>query len=387
MYSIIALDDKALAALAALPKYDANLSVKWNAELRNQGFTPDIVAEILTQSRLRSAAFAKFGTDAEKFLYTQTALEQASRSELAGIHAKRFMSAGIKDVVDLGCGIGADSIAFAGSGMAVTGVEIDEVTAQYAQYNLNHYSNTEVAVADINNYQIPEGVGIWLDPARRGGNSRIFNPKQFSPNLDFVFELAKRYPTGVKLGPGLAHEHIPDNCEVQWLSHNGAVSELCLWFGALKSKNRRSALLIKDNQLYEIGTAADFEEVPEIPLVEVKDYLYEVDGALLRAGLLNEFAVKHGLAQFDKTIAYLNSDREVISPWAQKYRVIEVLPYKIKVLKKYLKTNDIGVLNIKKRGIKETPEQLRKILKPKGTNTATFIVTRTQGKRIVMVVE
>ncbi|MFT4185828.1 MAG: class I SAM-dependent methyltransferase [Micrococcaceae bacterium] len=387
MYSIIALDDKALAALVALPEYDANLSVKWNTELRKQGFTPNTVVEILTQARLRSAAFTKFGSDADKFLYTQTALEQASRAELAVIHAKRFITADNKKVVDLGCGIGADSIAFAKSGLAVTGVEIDEVTAQYARYNLAHYPNTKVVVSDATKYQIPVESGVWLDPARRYGNSRIFNPKQFSPDLDFVFELAKRYSTGVKLGPGLAHAYIPENCEAQWLSDNGAVVELCLWFNELKSNNRRSALLIKDNQQYEIGTTADFDEVPEIPLVEIKDYLYEVDGALLRAGLLNEFAVKHDLAQFDKTIAYLTSDSEVISPWVQKYHVIEVLPYKIKVLKKYLKTHDIGVLNIKKRGIKETPEQLRKLLKPKGANKATFIVTRAQGKRIVMVVK
>ena len=46
--------------------------------------------------------------------FTRDGLEQASRPEVADHHAARFAAAGVRRVVDLGCGIGADALAFAG---------------------------------------------------------------------------------------------------------------------------------------------------------------------------------------------------------------------------------------------------------------------------------
>ena len=43
--------------------------------------------------------------------------------------AQRFAEAGVQEVWDLGCGIGADAMAFADAGLYVVAVELDPETA------------------------------------------------------------------------------------------------------------------------------------------------------------------------------------------------------------------------------------------------------------------
>ena len=68
--------------------------------------------------------------------FTRDGLEQASRPEVADYHASRFVQAGVHRVIDIGCGIGSDSLAFARAGLEVLAVDVDPVTAVVAQANL-----------------------------------------------------------------------------------------------------------------------------------------------------------------------------------------------------------------------------------------------------------
>jgi hypothetical protein len=78
------------------------------------------------------------------------------------------------------------------------------------------------------------------------------------------------------------------------------------------------------------------------------------------------------------------------TPFARAYRVLEVRPYNVKALKAWVKANGIGVLDIKKRGMSVTPEELRKQLltgSGKGPNKATLVLTRIGEDRVAIVVE
>ena len=102
------------------------------SRLRAAGHPPELVAAVLTQARLRTRARAKFHEFAARMLFTPDGLEQSTRLKVAARHAGRFARAGLGSVADLGCGIGADALAFAGLGMRVVAVERDEVTAAVA---------------------------------------------------------------------------------------------------------------------------------------------------------------------------------------------------------------------------------------------------------------
>jgi hypothetical protein len=387
--------------LASLGPYRDEDSFELNAALRKAGHPAELVTAVLTQSRLRTKAQAKFGEFAGQMLFTQAGLEQATRLNVAAHHAQRFAAAGIRKVADLGCGLGADSLALASLDIDVTAVEMDETTAACATVNLIPFPNATVVHADAVSVPL-EGVdGVWLDPARRttstSGTKRIWDPEAFSPPLSFVESLAADgKAVGVKMGPGMPHESVPAGCEAQWVSVSGDVTEVTLWFNAVRRPGvRRAALVLGAQGPAELGSADDFGAGPAAPVGPVDGYLYEPDGAVIRAGLVADVALQLGGHLVDEHIAYICAPELVQTPFARAYRVLQVMPYNVKALKAWVKQEGITVLDIKKRGTAVTPEELRKQLLPGGRNsgkkgtgkTATLVLTRIGEDRVAIVVE
>ena len=137
------------------------------SRLRKAGYSATLVTEVVTQARLRTRAKAKFGDFAKEMLFTEAGLEQATRLQVAAIHAERFRQKGFTTVADLGCGIGADALAFASLGLSVTAIEQDAHTAALASFNLAPFPNATVSVGDAQNADLSAFDAIWLAPARR----------------------------------------------------------------------------------------------------------------------------------------------------------------------------------------------------------------------------
>lgn len=381
------------ALLAEVGDIDSKADmVKIVSKLRSKGHSPELVATVLTQVKLRRRAKAKFGEFADRMFFTEDGLEQASRLKVAAIHAGRFRSNGIVKVADLGCGIGAESLALASLDLEVTAFELDEVTAAIATYNLASFENVTVEQADVTKVDLTVFDGLFIDPARRdlndsktSINKRKYDINDFSPSFDFVLEAAKTKPTIVKLGPGLDHKDIPEDAEAMWVSDNGDLVEMSLYFGLVKRPNvSRAALLITPEGTHEITSAK--RERLDAPIGDLGDYIYEPDPAIIRSHLVGDLAIELGLNIFSNEIAYLSGDKELSSPWLKGYEVLENLVFDRKKLKAYLRENDIGVLEIKKRGADITPEQLRRELDPKGSKSATLIITRVEGAHRALVV-
>ena len=367
--------------------------------LRAEGAPGDEVAALLAQASLRTKAVTKFGDRARSMLFTQAGLEQASRAEVAALHAERFATAGCTRGADLGCGIGTESLALLAAGVRVRAVEIDPLTSRIAAANLTaaggaHGLSAELPQADVLTADATEapldGVdGVFLDPARRTrGNRdtrRLANPDDYSPSLSFAFTLAERLPTGIKLGPGFERELIPAGAEAQWVSVGGQVVETGLWFGPLaRARITRSALVLRRGEAHELVSEADADDAETRPLGEV---LYEPDGAVIRARLIGMLAADLDAGMVSDGIAYLTADRFVQTPFAQAFRVIDTLPAGEKQLRKALQARDIGTLEIKKRGANIDPAALRTRLRLRGSQSATLVMTRVAGDHVALLVE
>src|SRR5690606_37914749 len=178
-------------------------------------------------------------------LFTPEGLGQASRLQVAARHAGCMARAGMTSVADLGCGIGADALAFASLGLRVVAVERDEVTAAIAAYNLATFPEARVVHGDALEKEPADVDALWFDPALRGGGRRLADPTDWSPPLDAVFARAAERPSGIKLGPALDHALLPEGVEAQWVSVDREVVELVVWTGALAREGvGRSALLL-----------------------------------------------------------------------------------------------------------------------------------------------
>lgn len=369
---------------------------KIGAELRKDGVQGDDVAALLTQVGLRAKARDKFGPAAETMLFTQAGLEQASRSLVTAEHAARFARAGVSSVSDLGCGLGSESIAFLSAGLAVRAVEVDPLTAQLATHNLSMVetkASHEVITGDAEALGPGTSEAAFFDPARRTAGHRdtrrLASPDDYAPSLTTAFAVASAIPTGIKLGPGFERELIPAEAEAQWVSVNGSVVETALWFGEAATPGvHRSALLFSDRHgetaRHELTASSDS---PDAPCDGVKTYLYEPDGAVIRARLIGLLAEQLDATMLDPNIAYMSADHPVPTPFATGFRVLDELPTKEKQLKKALASLNIGRLEIKKRGVGVDPAELRKRLRLTGDESATIMMTRIGDKHRTLLVE
>ena len=373
---------EALALLNAIGDLDAKADVlKLVSALRAEGYDPGLVAAVLSQAKLRRRARKKFGDFTDGMLFTEDGLEQASRLQAAALHAGRFRGAGITQVADLGCGLGAESMAMGAIDLNVRAFEIDEVTAALAVFNLGAFDNVEVEQADITTLDLSQFEALFFDPARRELDgkgeraTRKFDPAQFSPNFNWVLEQARTKPTGIKLGPGHPHEAIAQDAEAQWLSIDGDLVELALWFGEVKRpKVARAATVVNSTGRHEI-VSETFESEPA-DVSALKQFIYEPDNAVVRSHLIADLAREVGASLISREIAYLSSDREIDSPMMRGFRVLDEMAFDRKKLKAYLRERNIGTLEIKKRGVDVVPEQLRKEMSLKGEIAATLILTR-----------
>ncbi len=364
--------------LNGLPAYDTIDPVALNLKLRQQGHAPETVAAALSQAELRARGRRKFAEFAASMLFTREGLEQATRLSVASLHAERFRRAGLTDVADLGCGLGGDSRALAALGLKVVAVDADETTAAVATMNLRTFPEAQVLHTTAEGFiaertPLPEGWGIWLDPARRdldkarssqGRASRLWDPEAFSPPLSFVTELAATgVPLGVKLGPGIPHDLIPAGCEAEWISVDREVVEVVLWFNALARPGvRRAATVLTHTgpgaaglsrcpesparqessahgespaspdpqaspeptarrESAELTSSADFEDrhdedrssskAPVSGVEGLVGILYEPDGAVIRAGLVSDLAAAAEGRLLDEHIAYFTADEEL----------------------------------------------------------------------------
>ncbi|GFE16178.1 methyltransferase [Streptomyces glebosus] len=390
------------ALLAELRDHDPSDELAAATRLRRE-HPAALVSAALGQARLRQRAVAKFGADAWRMYFTPNGVEQSTRATVAAHRAARLAALGVRTLADLCCGIGGDAIALARAGIRVLAVDRDPLACAAARANaeaLGLAEWIEVRCADVTEVDTAGYDAVFVDPARRskattkgaarsasvrgGGRAtggRIFDPEAYSPPLSWAVEAARRAPVAaLKIAPGVPHEALPEDAETEWISDGGDVKEAVVWFGAagdgadrITSGGRRATLLPAGDSLLGAG-------LPDPEPGPVGDWLYEPDGAVIRAHLVADVAQQLDGRLIDPTIAYITADRLTATPYATAYAITDVLPFHVKKLKALLRERGVGIAVIKKRGSAVEPEELRKKLKLGGGRTScTIFLTRVAG--------
>lgn len=414
------MSDEGRELLASLPPYDEKNAVALTSRLRDRGYSPELVAAALTQSRLRAKAVMKFGANAERMFFTPDALEQATRSAVAALHAERLRSSGASRVVDGGCGIGADAVGFARAGLDVIAVEADPTTAELARHNLAPYPASRVETGLLEDLapelrrEAPDAAW-WFDPARRipgvadihGRTKRTFSLAALSPDWELVQQLAADAPAaGAKLSPGLAHGDIPPDCEAEFVSYAGDLVEATLWWGQAVRDEGTTATIVRPTDKRADGSAnadssGDSVELRHVTRPDAADasgalarradlgaFFYEADKALTRSGLVGALLNAVDGREFTAGYGYVTADALTdIGLLGRAYRVLDAVPLHVKTLRSYLRTRDVGRLTIKKRDVDLDADALRRQLKLKGSRAMTVVLVNLDGERAALVVE
>ncbi|GAA2669788.1 class I SAM-dependent methyltransferase [Streptomyces aculeolatus] len=375
------------ALLAELRDHDPADELALATRLRRTHPAP-LVSAALGQARLRQRAAAKFGADAARMYFTPDGVEQATRTAVAAHRAARFAALGVDRVADLCCGIGGDAVALARAGIAALAVDRDPAAAAAARGTaaaLEVADVVDVRCGEVGDVDISGYDAVFVDPARRvggrggSGRGRVFDPEAYSPPLSWAVEVAGRVShAALKVAPGIPHEAVPDAAEAEWVSDAGDVKEAVLWFGT-EPGARRATLL-------PAGVSLAGRGLPDPPPGPVGRYLYEPDGAVVRAHLVAEVAAQVGGRLLDPTIAYVTADDRVRSPYATAYEITDTLPFSVKKLRALLRARGVGSVTVKKRGSAVEPEELRRKLKLTGPSavSCTVFLTRVAGAPTVL---
>jgi predicted O-methyltransferase YrrM len=357
------------------------------AERLRRQFGPALAAAAVTQVVLRRRAAVKFGSAAEGLFFTRTGLEQASRPAVAQHHAARLVASGARQVVDLGCGIGTDTLAFARAGLPVLAVDNDPVVAEVARANAEAADlpvPVEVVVANAEDVtaELASGAAVFCDPSRRTSAGRSWRVDDLTPGWPFVTGLFGRpQPVGVKLGPGLPHELIGRQVEAEWVGESGDTVEVGLWSGPGAVPGIWSALVLSVAAHRLVSGKAG-----PPPVDQPRTYLYEPVGAVIRSRGIPALAVELDAAALHPGLAYLTSDQRIHTPFAVGFAVEQAFPYKPTLLGRWLADAGIGTLEIKTRGLQIDPARLRRSLRLRGRGSATIVITRTLDGPTVLVV-
>jgi hypothetical protein len=344
-----------------------------------QEFDMEQASALLTMAILRQKAVTKFGDAAIKMFFTDTALQQASDPLIRAYRAKKSQNLA---VLDLCCGIAADSLAFASAGASVHGIDINPLRIAIAGYNADMLGiDASFEIADARVYQATNVDMIFFDPARRDEHGkRIFDVEGYIPPLSLIKNWQSKQIM-IKLAPGVDLNQLKDyGGLVEFISVSGDLKEAVLYLGTEESGLK--ATLFHDGEIYHWQREGD---TPDINLAEPRGYLLEPDASILRANLVQDITWHFSGWMLDETIAYFCCDVPIDSPWVRRWRIRDWMPFNLKKLRAYLREADIGKLTVKKRGSAIQPEDLIKQLKLKGNEPATLVLTRYKGQQIVVI--
>ena len=242
--------------------------------------SPEHAAAAVTQVELRRRARAKFGDLAASMYFTPDGLEQSTRLRVAEHRAARVAAAAPSSVLDLGCGIGGDLVAFARAGLTAAGVDRDPLRVAVAAANLDALGlGGAVQVAEATELDL-SGFGlVFADPARRTERGRVFDVDAYSPPWSFVEQVLTR-PSCVKVAPGIPHDLVPEGVEAEWVSDEGDVKEAALWSAQLATARRRATVIRPAG----LASLTDEDDPGDRSVRPVGRCLYEPDGRLYSNG-------------------------------------------------------------------------------------------------------
>jgi hypothetical protein len=321
-------------------------------------------ATLVETTLLRRRAAAKFA-DPSGWLFTDEALQQATAEPVAAHRARRLAGA---DVHDATCSIGTELAALLNSASSVVGSDIDPVRLAMARHNV---ADVDLCRADALR-PITRGAVVLVDPARRSGGRRRFDPRDYTPALDGLLDVYRGRQLVVKVAPGIDFDELSRlgfRGEIEVTSLAGSVREACLWSVGLAENGvtRRATML-------DTGEGITDAEPDECMVAPAGRWIVDPDGAVVRAGLVRHYAARHGLWQLDPDIAYLSGDR--LPDNVRGFEVIEELNYSERRLRQALSARDIGAVEILVRGIGVDPDALRARLRLRGSQPVSVVIAR-----------
>lgn len=297
----------------------------------------------------------------DSWLMDSESVQQATPPVVAEWRAEVLKGAGVEAAVDVTCSIGTELYALSAAGLRVLGGDLDHQRLRMARFNVPEAPVVRMDAlrpafaGDLKSGALRSGV-VVADPARRNSSGRISKLEDLQPPLPELLDCYDKMV--VKCAPGIDYSEFDGHVEV--VSVDGGVKEACLYSSAILGRGRR-AVVMGASSVKETVTSDE----PETDRVGgVGRYIVDPDGAIVRAGLVRQYAARHGLWQLDPHIAYLTGDE--LPAGVRGFEVVEEVP--LKKARPALVGLGAKSVEILVRGVDVDPDELRKKWKLKKGN-------------------
>jgi len=319
-------------------------------------------------------------------------IEQTS-SELTAQYKAGLISG--KKIIDVTGGFGVDVYYFSQVFDSVVHCEMNrnlsEITASNFEKlgvtNCHFVQGDGVAYVEENEVRYD---WIYLDPSRRNEvKGKVFLLKDCLPNVPDNLELlfSKSNKVMMKTSPlvdisqGISELSFVK--EIHIVAVKNEVKEL-IWVLEEGYEGYSWVLAVnlakKGNQIFEFQLNEESESTCR--LSQPLSFLYEPNSAILKSGSFNQVGIQNKLGKLHKH-SHLYTHSELIDFPGRRFRIMEVIPFQGKEIKKRLGGKKA---NITTRNFPKKVEELRKTLKIKeGGEVYLFFTTNLEEEKICVV--
>lgn len=338
-------------------------------------------------------------------IYPEIALEQCSSAQTALFHAELLSHKVNKPgatVLDMTCGLGIDTMAFALKGLEVTAVELNPVQAEIACFNFQNRSNITVLNADSTEFLANCGRHfdvIFIDPARRDvSGRRVYGIKDCVPDLTLLLPLIKEKSRFLlaKLSPMLDISEIlrelPGIDELYVVGTKGECKELLIALNCEdKGKNDMIdvTIIVRDFDYpdsdfrYTLAEERNLCGTSHYAVPKQGDVLMIPSASLMKTNAYNCIAQRYGARQLSNHSHLFVADRPVKDFIGKQYRVDTVIPWSSAEIKRLAKARLEADITV--RNFPMTASEIARRLKIlPSSNNRLFATTTCSGEKILI---
>lgn len=351
-----------------------------------ESYSPDFVRAALSLIEARRRAHTVL-PEGHRLWVTKVAIEQATAPIVAEWKAAQFPPGEM--IYDLCCGMGVDTQALLQRG-PVTSIDTNATALQRCEWNLNIWNQGQLpspwksSQQDAQLFDVKDKL-IHIDPDRRTHSDRPAKRlEQYCPDLACLQSLAgKARGASIKLGPASNFMQKFPDCRIELISLKGECREATVWTGELAGDAEFQATSLPSGETLCGNPLDAWSHVDGV----VGDFVFDPDPAIVRSGLLDLLAEKHGLRRLDSADEYLTGDARPSTSFVKSFETKEVMGNNDKTLRKFLRSCPATSYEIKCRHLKTDADALRRRLPVGDGPPLTVLFARIDGKAKIIVAE
>ena len=286
----------------------------------------------------------------EKLKIPKEFLKFATPRDVANYRAERLRC---NVLVEIGAGIGGQTIAFSRKCKKIIAIELNKERAKILNENLKRLriKNVEVINGDALNKSIIQKISkenpeiIFVDTERPEESERTLN--KINPPIEKIIELYSHLTSriAVEIPPFTQDlEKLKLIFEEEFISLNGQLNRLTLYFNELKTCEKSAIALPSKERLTNSGNEIKPQKVSSIKNMK---YLYFIDPAVVVSKLTNELSEKLNLPIFELNKPVLVSNNLKKSYFLVSYKIIKICENKPEKILQELKKIGAGKVIIR----------------------------------------